>query len=197
MAVGRLKTVLVADDDEVAVAAGPVGDADLAGKGGPDRIAGLERQVAALMAAFVTVAELGEDFNLVGAAEVGGIVDQPESHFVRKGLEVDPVGVHGLVVPVLGEIVFLLETVSVLDIFPGIVAIEYELYKGVGGVKGVDGSGIAGNHRPNGLEERPGNDELRLGFGELGTLRDILLHGSHLRVGGRPGQQEHHCQCFS
>ena len=175
VAVGGLKAVLVADDDEVAVAAGILRDPDLAGKGGADRVSCLERQVAALVAAPVAHSELGEDLDLVRTAEVGGMVDQPQRDLVGEGTERHSVGIHSVGVPVLGEIVLRLELVAVLDVFPGIVAVEDELDQGIGGVERIYRPGIAGDHRLDGLKQRAGDNELRLRFGEFRTLDRIWI----------------------
>ena len=195
MSVGGLKAVLVADDDEVAIAAGVLGDADLAGEGGADGITRLERQVRSLVAPAVADAELGEDLDLVGAAEVRGMVDQPEGHLIGQSIERNPIGVHSVSVPVRREIVFLLELVAVLDVFPGIVAVEDDLDQRVGRVKRIYCPCIGRDHGLDGLQARSRDDEFRLCRGEPGAFNGVCLR--LLCIYGRRGQQQHHCQCFS
>ena len=130
VAVVGLQPVVVADDDQVAVAAHRLRDAHAAAEGGVDRVAHLERQIDPLVAASPAHAELAAriDRTLVGIVESRRGVHEGDDHRLGNvGLRHAAVREERFRIPVLLEDRAVLSHFAVADVFPGVVAEEYDV----------------------------------------------------------------------
>ena len=126
VAVESFQSVVVADDDQVAVAAGfgrRDRDAHLAVEGGVDRVARFQRQVYALMLAPAAHTELRTDGGLVGIVVAFERVDQLDVHRTRQVGELHHVAVGKEFgrVPAAGVDFAVLDVVAVAEVFPCVV----------------------------------------------------------------------------
>ena len=126
MAVVGLQAVLVADHDEVAVALVIRGHAHAAVECRHHGRARPERQVHALVAPPVAVAEAGEDLGAVGAHERARGVHQADAVAQRKAVQRGLERIDGIGDPVLDEGLVPLHLLEILDVVPGMVVPQDE-----------------------------------------------------------------------
>ena len=144
MAVEGFQSVVVADDDQVAVAAGfgrRDRDAHLAVEGGVDRVARFQRQVYALMLAPTAHTELRTDGGLVGIVVAFERVDQLDVHRTRQVGELHHVAVGKEFgrVPAAGVDFAVLDVVAVAEVFPCVVVEQDDHHCVVARRERVDG----------------------------------------------------------
>ena len=106
-------------------------------EGGHHRRTRLQRQVYALVAPAVTVAELREGLRLVGAHERARLVHQQDRVVQRKAVQRDVVGVGRVGHPVVLEDILFPEHLDILDVVPGVVVPQDEQQAAVRDVQGV------------------------------------------------------------
>ena len=153
MGVEGLQAVLVADDDDVAVAADVLGHPDLAGEGGIDGGAFREAEVDAAVVAGAAVAVAGGDVDpgdVAGVAVLAGVIDEPDVGLLREALPGAPVGVGAVVVPEGVESVLLQDLGGVFPVFVGPVAQQDDLDDRILGRDRVDADG--GDGRDQGFD---------------------------------------------
>ena len=143
-----LQPVVVADDDQVAVAALVIfRNTHAAAERGVDRVARLERQVDALMLAPPPRAVFAARVHrtLVGAVVARDRVHQVDDHRFGHRRHVHLlVGEERCRIPVFLEDGAVLGYLAVADVFPRVVAVKHHLYGVVARVERVDGHHVVG-----------------------------------------------------
>ena len=141
VAVIGLQSVVMADDDQVAIPPDGLRDAHAAAEGGIDRVAHAERQIDALMPPSAAQAELAAriDRTFVGIMESRGRVhERHDDRFGNVGFRDAAVREERLRVPVFFEDRAVLRHLAVADVFPRVVAEQDDVEGLVARIERVD-----------------------------------------------------------